>query len=73
MRERKISSVKLTISKLEKDAEECYGNAETPDADMATLLSKGNTFQKSIKEKKIVLNHLEKLKNLKKEKRKLMC
>ena len=41
---------------------------------MATLLSKGNAFRKSIKEKKIVLNALEKdVENLKKEKRKLMC
>ena len=41
---------------------------------MATLLSKGNAFRKSIKEKKIVLNGLEKdVENLKNEKRKLMC
>ena len=41
---------------------------------MATLLSKGNGFRKSIKEKKIVLNDLEKeVENLKKKKRKLMC
>ena len=72
-RERKISSVKSTISKLEKDADGCYDNAEKPDVDMATLLSKGNAFQKSIKEKKIVLNDLEEeVENLKKEK-KLMC
>ena len=48
-RERKISSVKSTISKLEKDADKCYDNAEKPDADMTTLLSKGNAFRKSIK------------------------
>ena len=41
---------------------------------MATLLSKENAFQKSIKEKKIVLSDLEKeVENIKKEKRKLMC
>ena len=40
---------------------------------MATLLSKGNAFLKSIKEKKIVLNDLEKeFENLKKKRRKLM-
>ena len=73
-KERKISIVKSTISKLEKDVDECYDNAEKLGADMATLLSKGNAFRKSIKEKKIVLNGLEKdVENLKKEKRKLMC
>ena len=72
-RERKISRVKSTISKLEKDADECYHNAEKPDADMVTLWSKGNAFWKSIKDKKIVLNDLEKeVKYLKKEKRRLM-
>ena len=41
---------------------------------MTTLLSKGNAFRKSIKEKKIVLNDLERgVENLKKEKRKLIC
>ena len=41
---------------------------------MATLLSKGNAFQKLIKEKEIVLNDLKReVENLKKEKRKLMC
>ena len=59
---------------LKKKADECYDNAEKPDVDMATLLSKGNTFQKSIKEKEIVLNDLKReVENLKKEKRKLMC
>ena len=32
MRERKISSVKSTISKLEKDAGKCCGNAEVTKA-----------------------------------------
>ena len=41
---------------------------------MTTLLSKGNAFRKSIKEKKLVLNDLEMgVENLKKEKRKLIC
>ena len=41
---------------------------------MTTLLSKGNSFRKSIKEKKLVLNDLEMgVENLKKEKRKLIC
>ena len=71
-RERKISIVKSTISKLEKVADECYDNAEKLDVDIATLLSKGKAFWKSIKEKKIVLNDVEKkIENLKKEKRKL--
>ena len=51
-KERKISSVKSTISKFGKDVDECYDNAEKPDADMATLLSKGNAFRESIKKKK---------------------
>ena len=58
-RERKISGVKSTISKLEKDAGECYDNAEKPDVDWP-LLSKGNAFRKSIKEKKVVLKDLGK-------------
>ena len=49
-----MSSVKSTISKLEKDAVKCYDNTEKPDVDMATILSKGNPFRKSIKEKKEV-------------------
>ena len=52
-RERKISIVKSTISKLEKVADECYDNAENLDVDIATLLSKGKAFRKSIKEKKM--------------------
>ena len=73
-KERKISSVKSTISKLEKDADECYDNAEKPDADMTTRVSKANAFQKLMREKKIVLNDLEKkVENLKKRKKELMC
>ena len=51
-RDRKISSVKSTISKLKEHADCCYDNAGKPDADMATLLLKENSFQKSTKEKK---------------------
>ena len=73
-RERKISSVSSSISKLDKDADECYDNAEKPDACTATPLSTGNAFRKPLKEKKIVLNNLEKeVENLKKQKRKLIC
>ena len=72
-RERKISSVSSSISKLDKDADECHDNAEKPDACMATPLSTGNAFRKPLKEKKIVLNNLEKeVENLKKQKRKLI-
>ena len=48
-RDRRISSVKSIISKLHKDAEKCFDNAKKPDADMVTLLSKGNVFDKVIK------------------------
>ena len=48
-RDRRISSVKSIISKLQKDAEKCYDNAKKPDADMVTLWSKGNAFHKVIK------------------------
>ena len=48
-RDRRISSVKLIISKLHKDPEKCFDNAKKPDADMVSLLSKGNVFHKVIK------------------------
>ena len=48
-RNRRISSVKSIISKLQKDAEKCYDNPKKPDADMVTLSSKGNVFPKVIK------------------------
>ena len=48
-RVRRISSLKSSISKLQKDAGKCYDNAKKPDADMVTLLSKGNAFCKVIK------------------------
>ena len=48
-RDRRTSSVKSIISKLQKDAGKCYDNAKKPDADMVTLLSKGNVFHKVIK------------------------
>ena len=48
-RDRRISSVKSIISKLQKDAGKCYDNAKKPDADMVTLLSKGNAFHKAVK------------------------
>ena len=45
----RISSVRSIISKLHKDAEKCFDNAKKSDADMVTLLSKGNVFHKVIK------------------------
>ena len=48
-RDRRISSVKSIISKLQKDPGKCYGNAKKTDADMVTLLSKGNAFHKAVK------------------------
>ena len=48
-RNRRISSVKSIISKLQKDPEKCYDNPKKPDADMVTLSSKGNVFRKVIK------------------------
>ena len=56
-RERKMSNVKSTISKLEKDADECYHNAENPDAD--TVIKRKFILEVN-KGKKIVLNDLEK-------------
>ena len=45
-RDRRISSVKSIISKLLKYAEQSYDNAKKPDADVLTLLSKGNAFSR---------------------------
>ena len=39
-RDRRISSVKSIISKLQKDAEKCYDNGKKPDADMVTLIKR---------------------------------
>ena len=48
-RDRRTSSVKSIISKLQKDAGKCYDNANKPHADMVTLLSKGNAIHKAVK------------------------
>ena len=48
-RDRRISSVKSMVTKLQKDAEKCYDNAKKPNADIDTLLTKGNASVKAIK------------------------
>ena len=47
-RDRGALSVTSIISKLPKDAGKCYDNAKKPDADMVTLLSKGNAIHKAV-------------------------
>ena len=47
--DKRISNVKSIISKIHKDAVQCFDNTKKPDADMVTLLSKGNVFHKVIK------------------------
>ena len=48
-RDTRTLSVRSIISKRQKDAGKCYHNAKKPDADMVTLLSKGNAIHKAVK------------------------
>ena len=41
--------MKSMVTKLQKDAEKCYDNAKKPNADIDTLLTKGNASVKAIK------------------------
>ena len=48
-RDRRISSVKSIVTKLQKDAGKCYDNAKKLETDIVTHLSKGNTLVKGTK------------------------